>query len=127
MRLLQAGSRVRDLQLRRRGSHRCTGSRGSRLYRVRPRRWERRRKDHVTVVVDTSAHPTWDPRPIARGVAVYEPVIPRLGDRFRDRSARVEFPSELIPEEHCQYDTATRTFGCPIADYLITIRIPHWH
>jgi hypothetical protein len=51
-------------------------------------------KDHVTVVVDASANPTRDPRPIAGGVAVYEPVIPRLGDRFRDRSARVEIPSE---------------------------------
>ena len=39
-------------------------------------------KDHVTVVVDASANPTRDPRPIAGGVAVYEPVIPRLGDRW---------------------------------------------
>ena len=53
-------------------------------------------KDHIPFVVDASANPTRDPCPIAGGVAVYEPVIPRLRDRFRDRSARVEFPSKQV-------------------------------
>ena len=35
-------------------------------------------EDHVRVVVDASANPTRDPCPIASGVAVYEPVVPRL-------------------------------------------------
>jgi hypothetical protein len=53
-------------------------------------------KDHIPFVVDASANPTRDACPIAGGVAVYEPVIPRLRDRFRNRSARVEFPSKQV-------------------------------
>ena len=49
-------------------------------------------EDHVTVVIDTSTNSTRDPRPIAGGVAVYEPVIPWLGDRFRDRSCLAKKP-----------------------------------
>jgi hypothetical protein len=56
-------------------------------------------KDHVTVVVDASAHSTRDTSPVAGGVAVCKPIIPRLGDRFRDWSARVELPSEQVAVE----------------------------
>ena len=56
-------------------------------------------KYHVTVVLDASPHPTRDTRPIAGGVAAYKPIIPRLADRFRDRSARVELPFEQVAVE----------------------------
>ena len=41
-------------------------------------------EDHVAIVAHASADAARDPGPVAGGVAIHEPVVPRLRDRLRE-------------------------------------------
>jgi hypothetical protein len=50
----------------------------------------------VTYVARTAAHATGNSGPVARHIAVDEPVIRRLRDRLRNHARRIEFLSEQV-------------------------------
>jgi hypothetical protein len=53
----------------------------------------------VTRVACPAADAAWDSRAVVRGIARYEPVIPRFRNCIGNRSARIELPIEQTTVE----------------------------